>query len=193
MFNNLHVQHWKLECRNNHLESTYISPSRLQVIIKEQVSKFPAGSNFDYSVDEAKLDNYYSADLVKFVDTVTVSDWSKSGHKHSELYSDMRKIRIKALLCFTMNPTRCFIQTLLGLVYHSFGMGDGSFDILNTCGVTCSVDHIRRHGQFWSNQCSAIDELDKSKFWRLTIDNLDFKIKYAKNIGNTALNGVKKC
>ena len=69
-----YMQHWKLECRNNHLECTYISPSRLQVIIKEQVSKFPAGSNFDYSVDEAKLDNYYSADLVTFVDTVTVSD-----------------------------------------------------------------------------------------------------------------------
>ena len=120
---------------------------------------------------------------------------AKSGHKHSELYSDIRKIRIKmiiALLCFTMNPTRCFIQTLLGLVCYSFGMRDGGFDILNTCAVTCSVDHIRRHGHFWSNQRNAIDELDKSKFWRLTIDNLDFKIKYAKKIGNTALNGVKK-
>ena len=74
---NLHVQHWKLECRNNDLEFTYISPSRLQVMIKEQVSKFPACSNFDYrqllncdgSVNEAKLDNYYSGDLVKFVDS----------------------------------------------------------------------------------------------------------------------------
>lgn len=65
-----------MECRNNDLESTYI---RLQTKIKEQVSKFPAGRNFDYrqllncasSVNETKLDKYYSADLVKFVDTVT--------------------------------------------------------------------------------------------------------------------------
>ena len=62
----------------------------------------------------------------------------------------------------------------------------------STRGVTCSVDHIRRHGHFCSNQRNAIDELDKYKFWRLTIDNLDFKIKYTKNIGNTALCGVKK-
>ena len=40
--------------------------------------------------------------------------------------------------------------------------------ISSTRGVTCSVDHIHRHGHFWSNQCNAIDELDKSKFWCLT-------------------------
>ena len=33
---NLHVQHWKLECRNNDLESTYISPNRLQIMIKDR-------------------------------------------------------------------------------------------------------------------------------------------------------------
>ena len=59
---NLHVQHWKPECRNKELESTYI---RLQTVIKEQVTKSPAASNFNYrqllncdgSVDEAKLDS----------------------------------------------------------------------------------------------------------------------------------------
>ena len=68
------------------------------------------------------------------------------------------------------------------------GLRDAGFEILNTFGCTCSIDHIRQHGEYWTQQRKACDELQPTQFWRVTIDNLNFKRKFAKNLtegGNT--------
>ena len=79
-----------------------------------------------------------------------------------------------------MNPKSNFIQTILGLHCYGYGLRDAGFDILNTFGCICSVDHIRRHGKYWSRVRKSINELDKTKFWRVSMDNLNFKLKFAK-------------
>ena len=34
------------------------------------------------------------------------------------------------LLCRTMNPQRCFIQTLIGLMCYAYGLRDKGFELL---------------------------------------------------------------
>lgn len=98
---------------------------------------------------------------------------------------------IIALLCFTMNPSCCFFQTLVGLLCYAYGLRDKGFQMLNALGYSSSIDHIRAHGSFWANYHQAINELDASKFWRASIDNLNFNIKFAKNLPEGSA-GAKK-
>lgn len=42
--------------------------------------------------------------------------------------------------------------------------------------------HIRDHGNWWAKIRKAIKEIDIQSFWRVTFDNLDFKMKFAKKI-----------
>ena len=59
---------------------------------------------------------------------------------------------------------------------------DKGIALLNSFGVTSSVFQVRQHGSFWAKVRSAIKELNPIAFWRVTFDNLDFKIKFAKKI-----------
>ena len=90
-----------------------------------------------------------------------------------------------------MNPNCCFFQTLIGLICYAYGLRDKGFDVLNTLGCTCSIDHLRNHGAFWANKRKAVEELDKTRPWRIPIDNLNFHIKFAKNLPGSS-NGAKK-
>ena len=95
------------------------------------------------------------------------------------IHKSARKLRLKmvvALLCFAMNPACCFLQTLLGLVSYTNGLRDSGFEALNTFGCASSIDHIRTHGTFWAEMRNAIDEIDKKSFWRISFDNLNFKL-----------------
>ena len=58
-------------------------------------------------------------------------------------------------------------------------------------GCTCSVDHIRAHGSYWASRHKPILQLDVKKFWRITIDNLNFYLKFAKNLSESS-GGAKK-
>ena len=58
-------------------------------------------------------------------------------------------------------------------------------------GCTCSIDHIRAHGSYWASRHSPIGQLDTKKFSRVTIDNLNFYIKYAKSLPESST-GAKK-
>ncbi len=103
-------------------------------------------------------------------------------------------MRIKmsiALMAFTMNPQSCFLQTLTGLLCYGYGLRDKGFDILNVLGCTCGIDTIRKHGSYWAERRSATQELNPASFWRLSVDNLNFKIKFAKSIGSGSA-GAKK-
>ena len=110
------------------------------------------------------------------------------------MHQDLRKLRIKmttALLCVTMNPSSCFLQTLLGLMCYSYGLRDQGFELLNAFGCTCSVHHVREHGIFWANKRNVLEELDCTRPWRISIDNLNFHIKFAKNLTDAG-SGPKK-
>ena len=160
-------------------------------MVKQQVSRFPNARNFDYS--EAltedgvmELGSYYDP---KLVDTITTST-----HSCSKLHRDLRAYRIKmiiSLLCFTMDPRCCFLQTLIGLLCYAYGLRDKGFEALNAFGCLAGIDHIHAHGSFWACTRSPINELDVKTLWRMTLDNLNFHIKYAKNLPEAAT-GAKK-
>lgn len=92
-----------------------------------------------------------------------------------------------SILCVAMNPSAVFIQTLVGLVY---GLRDMGFSILNMLGCCCSIDQVRKHGNFWAKERNVSTELTatKSSFWRVSFDNLNFKIKYAKKLTTSGPN-----
>ena len=113
------------------------------------------------------------------------SQTDNSPRKQSEhLYPHSRnmKMMVSALLSNALDPRSCFLQTLIGLACYAQGLRDKGFKILNAFGVATSVFHIREHGNFWARMCNAIDEINPKIFSRVTIDNLDFRIKYAKKL-----------
>ena len=168
-------------------------------LVKNQASKFPTSKKFDYTQllsneGTIEIDSYFDQELVNVIDSITTHSNMHDYNKYSSLYQDLRLSRIKmiiALLCFTMNPTCCFYQTLVGLICYAYGLRDKGFEMLNALGCSASIDHIRSHGSFWATQRQAINELDANKFWRASLDNLNFNIKFSKNIpeGST---GAKK-
>ena len=90
-----------------------------------------------------------------------------------------------------MNPQCCFLQTIVGLLCYAYGLRDKGFDLLNAMGCTCSIDHIRVHGSYWASRHKPILQLNVEKFWRITIDNLNFYLKFAKNLSESS-GGAKK-
>ena len=119
------------------------------------------------------------------IDLITRSDWSIHTNKCSETHKYDRKLKsmmICAIMANNMDPRNCFLQTLIGLACYAQGLRDKGMKLLNSFGVTSSVFHIRQHGSFWAKVRSIIKELDPRSFWRVTFDNLDFIIKFAKKL-----------
>lgn len=185
----------RLACNSN------LKVGNLQHMVGEQAAKFPTSGKIDFrtlendQVDEDALQAHFLPNLVQLVDTITTSDHSKY-HQVTPHYKDIRELRmwmVIALLCLTMNPNCCFIQTLIVLICYAYGLRDKGFDVLNTLGCTCNIDHLRNHGAFWANKRKAVEELDKTRPWRISIDNLNFHIKFAKKkILPGSSNGAKK-
>lgn len=159
--------------------------------LKKQCSKFPVSLKFDIRtlikegvMDENKLESYFDPDLVKFINTVTTSKKSERV-QHSQLYTDMKKLRtfmIISLLCYNTNPSAVFLLTLIGLFCYAYGLRDKGFEIMNAFGCSCSIDQVRRHGDHWADKRSVTDELDSKQLWRVSFDNLNFKMKYSKDL-----------
>ena len=129
------------------------------------------------------LDLYFDKELVGVILSITKYSNIHDYNNYSKLYKDLWACRIRmviALLCFTMNPYCCFYQTLVGLSCYAYGLRDKGFETLNALGCTTSIDHIRHHGSFWAKHHQAITELDGLETWRITIDNLNFHMKFAK-------------
>ena len=170
----------------------------LRQLVKRQTSMFPKSKEFDYTQlvskgDIVDVDPYFDQELVSAVDSITTHSNLHDYSKCSSLYQDLRASRIKmiiALFCFTMNPSCCFYQTLVGLGCYAYGLRDKGFEMLNALGCSASIDHVRAHGSFWAKNRKAISELEVNQFWRVSIDNLNFKMKYAKNLpeGSTGAN-----
>ena len=177
-------------------KKTHISFKDLQRLIKNQAALFPTSKGFDYTqtiTDTMNIDRYFDPQLTEIVLTITKST-NATKEKCSALYNDLRTSRIRmviALLCFTMNPQCCFIQTLMGLMCYAYGLRDKGFELLNAVGCTCSIDNVRAHGSYWASRHKPILQLNTKQFWRVTIDNLNFYIKFAKNFSETST-GAKK-
>ena len=174
------------------MELSVLSTNKLQSLIYDQNCKLPKSVNFDYrnlidendEMNESTLEQYFNKDLVDVIDTITTSRWTDSGHTQTESYKHTRKLRvltIAAMLSYAMNPKACFFQTLIGLVCYSFGLRDRGYDMLNALGICCSSDQVRKHGSIWANKRRATDELDGRQFWRVSFDNLNFKMNLLKH------------
>ena len=74
------------------------------------------------------------------------------------------------------------MQTLLGLACYAQGLRDKGIALLSAFGVINSAFHIREHGSLWARLRSAIKETNPLAFWRITFDNLDFRMKFAKSV-----------
>ena len=183
------------------LLSNYCSADQMNTWMKEQVKLFPTNcSTFDYRTlvkdgkfDEDELAKYFNKDFEDFLLSATVSENQKH-HALSSLYTFRRKLCIRmaiSILCVAMNPSAIFFQTLVGLVCYAYGLRDFGFSILNMIECCCSIDHIRKHGSYWAKKRITSQELldTGTKFWRVSFNNLNFKIKYAKKI---SMSGITK-
>lgn len=193
----MHASKWQLQKQYTNT----INGDSIRKLITKQCSTLPQALTYDYrtlinsdgALDNNELDKHFNIDLCNFVETITKSE--KSEHQeHSTSYKNLRKLRIRmiiCMLCMAMKPANSFFQTLLGVIAYLFGLRDRGFDILNSFGILCSVDQVRKHGKFWSEKRKVTDELNKNAFWRVSFDNLNFKLKFAKCLGS-ALEGIKK-
>ena len=160
----------------------------LRLLIKDQCTILPTSQSFDFRIlfngNESLLDTYMHPSLVQFLGKVTQSATEK-GKSHTTLYDHSKKLKLFMIACLlanAMDPRNTFLQTLIGLVCYANGLRDKGFKILNAFGIVCSIFHIRQHGTHWARLRSAVADLDIKRFWRVTFDNLDFKIKFAKKV-----------
>lgn len=89
-----------------------------------------------------------------------------------------------AILCNIKKPKSVLLQLMLGLECFAYGLKDTGLHVLNMFGITCSIKTVRKRAATWSKSRKCVDEMDKRSFWRVTIDNLNFKRKFAKIFQN---------
>ena len=51
-------------------------------------------------------------------------------------------------------------------------------------GILPSIQQIRNLGKHWAAKRKLINELHVMQFWRVTVDNLEFKMAFAKKISS---------
>lgn len=171
-------------------QTTYSTDGEdIRNLVRRQAAIFPKSKDFDYRklfqgrVGDAddELNKYFDGELMDFIDKVTLSDKTHTCTSNpSNAYTFTRKLKcmmVCSILANTMDPRACFMQTLLGLACYSQGLRDKGVALLNAFGVTSSAFHIREHGSLWAKLRSAIKEINLRAFWRVTFDNLDFRMK----------------
>lgn len=164
----------------------------VRTMVKRQVKLFPTGIKFDYrkifdpSNNKSELEKYFDTELLQFVNYITLSNRiTEQRQNNSDKYRHSRNIKcmmVCAILANMMDARSCCLQTLIGLACYAQGLRDKGIKVLNAFGITNSVSHIREHGSWWAKIRKAVNEIDVLSFWRVTFDNLDFKMKFAKKI-----------
>ena len=183
---------YKLLHKIDDKSATLSDTEHIRNMVKRQASLFPESSKFDYRTlfeegKECSLDKYFDTELLNIVDLVTTSDSNIHTQKTSPSHMHNRKLKcmmICAIMANSMDPRKCFLQTLIGLACYAQGLRDKGMKLLNSFGVTSSIFHIRQHGSFWAKVRKVIKELNPLAFWRATFDNLDFRIRFAKKLSN---------
>ncbi len=169
-------------------ENDGYSIKEIQNMIKEQVKLFnTVSSDFDYrtifnDISQVNfeqnyfLHQYLHKPLVEFFDRVFNTDEKSKKRNHKDRLHLQLVIGILANI---MNKNCIVIQTLLGLLAYAGGLRDKMFDIFSKFGICCSLEHIRVIQENWSKKRNILNEVDKSSFWRVTFDNLNFLRKFA--------------
>ena len=83
------------------------------------------------------------------------------------------------ILCNIKSQKCTFLQNMIGLSLFAGGVKDRICDLLAMYGLTTTSRTIRNLIQKWSDKRNLISEIDKTKFWRFSFDNLNFLRKYA--------------
>ena len=170
-----------------------IDKCHLRSLVKKQCDLLPRTIDFDYRTlnktdGDSKLEQYFEPELMHIIESSTTADRvidNPNKRNTSEWNTHDRKLKaimICSLLANLKDGRNTFLQTLLALYCYGHGLRDKGFKLLNAFGITCSIRHVRDHGARWAKARSAVTELDVKKFWRLTFDNLDFHMKYAKKV-----------
>ena len=146
---------------------------------------YPKSKDFDYRIFQECEGHkkYFNSELMDLINKITLSDRMSNNQDSSNAHKFSRKLKsmmICSILANMMDPRACFMQTLLGLACYSHGLRDKGIALLSTLGITSSAFHIREHGNLWAKLRSAIKEINRHAFWRVTFDNLDFRMKFAK-------------
>ena len=81
-----------------------------------------------------------------------------------------------------INRNSLLVQNLMGLTLYTGVINETVIDILSVFGVSCSMSKINDKTKYWVKQRQAITEIDQTKMLRVSIDNLNFKRKYAKTV-----------
>ena len=176
-----------------HVEADTIHVSDISSMIESQIDLFSnAGSHFDYrklfedNTDGPLLKGLLHEPLVDFVSRITkTGKYGSKSEKESQKsqHKGMLKVQmIIALLCNIMNNSCIFMQKLIGYVLFTGGLRKKATDILNSFGISCSYSTLDNEAKYWSDHRDPLSELDKTKTWRLSFDNLNFKRKFAKTV-----------
>ena len=125
--------------------------------------------------------------MENFFFAATTSSKGKHRKEDSSRHDLKRTLCIRmavSILCLAMNPKAIFLQTLIGLIAYAYGLKDLGFNILNMLGCCCSIDQVRNHGSYWAKNRTASEELlrENVALWRVSFDNLNYKMKYAKKL-----------
>lgn len=167
-------------CEIQLMRTQWISPFSLRSLIKEQCQKFPKSSTFDFrSLSASEPESLYKVtgqfllpNLLEFFEQFAQI------RSNSSTAKQMKIQMLISILCSLVDRRSCFLQTLLGLFAYAYGLRDKGFAVLGSFGCLPSIRHIRNHGNFWAKKRNVIDEIDPCAFWRVTFDNLDFKMSY---------------
>ena len=128
------------------------------------------------------MEVYFYDDLMCFVDQITIPDRVIGNSSKSSGKRKLKIIMICSLLSNLKDPHNTLLQTLIGLYSYANGLRDRGFKVLNEFGVSSSIYHIREHGNLWASARSAVTELNQNAFWRVTVDNLDFRMKFSRKV-----------
>ena len=145
---------YTLMSRTQNVSRPSLDIEYVRAMIKRQIALSKRSIDFDcrqlfgnVEGTDSKLEQYFDAELLKFVDDVTLSETSIQSENTTIQHTTSRKLKcmmICAIMANNMDPRDTFMQTLIGLACHA--PRDKGMKILNAFVVTCSTFHIRQHG-----------------------------------------------
>jgi hypothetical protein len=187
---------YNLKLANKRLEeeldvrNTSVTCKEMKVMISEQVKLFIQNQEEcpDYRslLCENEDEKYFlplHEPLVKFFESVIGINNNSDVDNTNEAFEHKQRLKLQsviAILCNIKNPKCIMFQNMIGMSMFANGLRDAGFRILNMFGVSCSAKHVRSEASKWSKTRNVIHEVTPSAFWRVTLDNLNFKRHFAK-------------
>ena len=98
-------------------------------------------------------------------------------------HSDTFKVHmILAILCNIVNRNSLLVQNLIGMLLYRGVVKERVYDVSSMFGVSSSLSTVNRISKYWANTRNPTDEIDDEKLIKVSIDNLNFKRKFAKTV-----------